>query len=368
MLPNGKQLTARMTANRRPGYDFTFDAPKSVSILHAMTRDERIPEAMRQAVAETMSELEEEMHARVRKDGAFEDRKTSRMIWADFTHFTSRPAPIASELEAKLLIGRPWLNRFRDRDGKLYIPDPDLHMHVYAINATFDETEGIWKAGEFFRIKRDASYYQAAYHTRLAQRLQKLGYQVQAHSKCFEVVGVPRESIEVFSRRTREVEEAAKRLGITSAEAKSELGALTRHRKNGDFSIPELRHLWKAFLSSDQGEAINRVLEAALAHPVPQAIDKPEAAMAGVDFALKRELERVSEVSKRRLIGTALENSIGKASIKSAEAAFSSRSEVLTAMVGDEVRVTTKEVLKEERRLIELVQLAESCESRSMAL
>src|ERR1700733_6634708 len=38
----GEPLTPINRSNRRAGYDFTWSAPKSVSVVHALTGDERI--------------------------------------------------------------------------------------------------------------------------------------------------------------------------------------------------------------------------------------------------------------------------------------------------------------------------------------
>jgi conjugative relaxase-like TrwC/TraI family protein len=111
----GKQLTPRNKDNRRVGFDFTFSAPKSVSVLYELSGNERILFAYREAVNETMQEIEREMKTRVRKGGKDEDRETGNMTWAEFTHFTSRP--VAG------------------------VPDPHLHTHVYAFNVTHDAVE-----------------------------------------------------------------------------------------------------------------------------------------------------------------------------------------------------------------------------------
>src|SRR5437868_3862440 len=48
--PNtGQPLTARRRENRRVGYDFNFHAPKSVSLLYTLTRDDRILSAFQAA-------------------------------------------------------------------------------------------------------------------------------------------------------------------------------------------------------------------------------------------------------------------------------------------------------------------------------
>src|ERR1700676_4482546 len=61
----GKQLTARTRTERRVGYDFTFSVPKSVSVLYAMSGDQDIMDAFREAVDDTMREIEAEMKTRV---------------------------------------------------------------------------------------------------------------------------------------------------------------------------------------------------------------------------------------------------------------------------------------------------------------
>ncbi len=353
---DGKRLTSRTVSNRRPGYDFTFDVPKSVSLLHALSGDTRIADAMRTAMAETMGDIEAAMCARVRKSGAFEDRQTGNMIYADFTHFTSRPAPLDAEVEAALLRDNPWLSKHRDKDGHLSLPDPHLHVHVYVINATYDEVEEKWKAGEFMRLKRDASYYQAAYHARLAGELQKLGYEIEATDKAFEIRGTEREVSEVYSRRTKEVEAAAKALGIEDADAKGALGAKTRRGKNFSISPARLTKLWKAFVEPQRIEKLDTIAATAK-HAGPQAAhDDPAAARAGIQYALGRELERVSEVPEKRLLATALERAVGRASVNTVYRELPATAGILAAFKDGQVRLTTTEILKEESALMQHVR------------
>src|SRR5580692_8991180 len=123
----GKRLTLRTDADRTVGYDFNFHVPKSVSLLYATTRDDRILDAFRDSVDATMQDVEAEMRGRVRKGGRNEERRTGNMTWGEFIHFTSRPV-----------------------DG---IPDPHLHAHAFCFNTTWDNTERQWKAGQFRNLK-----------------------------------------------------------------------------------------------------------------------------------------------------------------------------------------------------------------------
>ena len=74
----GEQLTPHTKGNRRVLYDFTFDAPKSVSLAYEVGGDERVMDAFRSAVQDTMSEMEQGMMTRVRKNRPARSRWASR--------------------------------------------------------------------------------------------------------------------------------------------------------------------------------------------------------------------------------------------------------------------------------------------------
>jgi conjugative relaxase-like TrwC/TraI family protein len=146
---NGQKLNPRDDLDRKVGYDMTFSAPKSVSIMYEILGDVRILDIFRQAVRETIMSIEDDAHVRVRKNGEMSVRRTSNLVWAEFTHHTSRPVAGLS--------------------------DPSLHSHCYCFNTSFDREENRFKAGEFFFIKHDATYYEAIFHSKLAMGLRKLG-------------------------------------------------------------------------------------------------------------------------------------------------------------------------------------------------
>ena len=118
-----ERLTQRNKDNRIVGYDFNFHCPKSVSVAYEFTKDERILEAFKSAVNQTMREIETESKTRVRQKRADENRVTGNLVWAEFVHFTARPV-----------------------NG---LPDPHLHAHCYVFNTTWDNVERKWKAGQF---------------------------------------------------------------------------------------------------------------------------------------------------------------------------------------------------------------------------
>jgi len=100
----GANLTRNTQAGRRVMYDFTFDSCKSASLAYEIGGDERILDAFKSAVNDTMKEMEGAMMTRVRVKGADEDRITGNMVWSGFTHRTTRPV-----------------------EG---VPEPQLHMHA----------------------------------------------------------------------------------------------------------------------------------------------------------------------------------------------------------------------------------------------
>lgn len=219
----GERLTARMRKDRTPGYDFSFHACKSASLLYALTGDPAILDAFRKAVAETMAEVEQRIQTRVRKGGRYEDRTVGNMAWAEFIHFTARPVK--------------------------GVIDPHLHAHCFVINAVFDPIEHRWKAGQFRELKASAPQFEKAFHGRFAWKLAALGYPIERTAKGWEVGGIERDTIEKFSARTRQIEAYARMHGITEPKEKDRIGARIRERKRSDTGMDELRDEWQTRLT-----------------------------------------------------------------------------------------------------------------------
>lgn len=322
----GKALTPRQKDNRRVGYDFNFHVPKSVSVLYALTRDDRILDAFRESVDETMRDIESEMRTRVRLNDARGDRVTGNMAWGEFIHFTSRPV-----------------------DG---VPDPHLHAHCFVFNATWDDKESRWKAGEFGSLKRDASYFEAGFHSRLARRMMELGLDVERNRKAWEIAGISKAAIDVFSRRTAQIEKLAKEKGVTDPHEKAELGAKTRSRKQKNLSFEQLQELWRSQLPQEDADAVNRV---AGRIGGPALREDAKAAREAVDYAAGHLFERSAVVPERKLLAEAIKRGVGSASKESVEQAVCEAGFV-TAERGGRRLVTTREVLAEETRMLKFAR------------
>jgi conjugative relaxase-like TrwC/TraI family protein len=325
----GKQLTPRTDDDRRVLTDFTFDAPKSVSLALEMGADNgggdgRILPAMQEAARETMAQMEKATQTRVRKGGMDTDRLTSNWIWAEHVHKTTRPV-----------------------DG---IPDPQLHIHATVINASFDPVERKWKAIQLGDIVRDKGYYQAAFHARLAGKLKDLGYGIEKDGRSFKLSGIERATVEKFSRRTAIIEAEAERLGINKADEKGNLGRKTRERKGKDrLSMAELRREWNGRLT-DAERIVIRTAGSGL-EPGDAAITPEQAKK----YALEHSFQNASAVSDKRLQETALTYAVG--SIRAEDVAdIAQHPEVIARQHDGQLFTTTKTVLRDEVAMLQFAR------------
>lgn len=323
----GKSLTAAMRSNRRSGYDFTFTASKSVSILLALAGDDRIAKAFQASVQDAMQLIEQDAAARVRKQGQDGDRMTGNLVWSAFTHTLSRPT------------------------GEEGVPQPALHAHVVVQNVTFDHEEGIWKALQAGALKANAPHYQAAFRAKLAENLQHLGYELETWKGDFEIKGVPSSAIRKMSKRTEEVNALAARLGVTRPDAKAKLGATSRRAKNRQFTWRQLKDKWHASLTHHEVQAIHRAHEESRSRQ-SQFVDRTEGAF---QLALDHLLERQSAIPERTLIAETLRRGVGRTSLKSVRDKLAT-AQLIRGQFGGVTMVTTREAMAEEKQLVSIVK------------
>lgn len=324
------QLTARNDERRTVGYDINFHCPKSVSVLHCLSKDDTILKAFEKSYQETMLDIQNDAMTRVRKDGQDNDRKTSELVWADFIHQTARPV-----------------------DGRA--PDPHLHSHCFVFNATFDDKEAEFKAVQFRFIKRDMPFYQACFHKRLADNLIEKGFDIQRTDKSFEVVNVPKKVLDLFSKRTDEIGRIAKEQGITDAKEKAELGARTRSKKQNGMSMDELKTEWRKQIA-ELGEKESQGEPKVWFAPEREKIDFAPSQC--IDFALEHCFDKKSVISERRLLETAYRHALGspKTTLDMINDSFRNDKRVILLNEYGETVCTTHEVFKEEKRMVELAK------------
>ena len=325
LLENRHPLTGEKLKVRKahvPGMDFTFTAPKSVSLLYGITGDERIAGAMRQAVAEAMAAVERDMKTRVRSGGREIDRVTGNMAWGEFLHKTGRPV-----------------------DG---IPDPHLHVHAYVMNVTWDPVEGRYKAAQIGDLKGEATYYEAVFHNALARGVAQLGYGIDRHERFFEVAGMDRALLNRFSRRRDIVEDAAKLRGIDDPEIKKALSKLTRERKAEDLTFDELRAVWRARLLPKDYQAL-KGLEAAAQHQPARM--EPVSVLRLVRSELADALRSDSAISEKDLLTRVIRRGYGAVRAADVQAALDAQG-IIRGEVSGRVWITTEEAHRQEHAVV----------------
>jgi hypothetical protein len=162
----------------------------------AVNEDNCVEQMIAGAVDETMAAIESRMETKVRKGYQQDNRLSPNIVYAKFIHRETRPV-----------------------DG---IPDPHYHIHVFAMNATFDEVEKEWKALEVGNTVGDRTFYEAHFHHLLAAKLETAGYGIRRTEEHFELSSVSRKLVERFSRRTKLIEQRARdRYTVLEAQARA---------------------------------------------------------------------------------------------------------------------------------------------------
>ncbi|WP_114139799.1 MobF family relaxase, partial [Klebsiella pneumoniae] len=186
-LPDGSDLTRIQDGvnKHRPGYDLTFSAPKSVSMLAMLGGDKRLIDAHNRAVTVALNQVESLASTRVKKDGVSETVLTGNLIIARFNHDTSRAQ------------------------------DPQIHTHSVVINATQNgdkwqtlASDTVGKTGFSETILANRIAFGKIYQNSLRADVESMGYKTvdAGRNGMWEMEGVP---VESFSTRSQELLEAA---------------------------------------------------------------------------------------------------------------------------------------------------------------
>jgi conjugative relaxase-like TrwC/TraI family protein len=217
--PAGEEDLVPDHARRVPGFDVTFSAPKSVSVLFGLG-DEPLRRAIRsahdEAVRDALGYLERVAARGRRKHGGQVLVEGRGLIAAAFRHRTSRAG------------------------------DPQLHTHVLIANVV-EGVDGKWSALDgrgIYQHGKTAGYlYEAALRTRLSRRLGVEWGPVR--NGIADVEGVPVDVLQAFSRRRAEVEAELERRGESSSAAARMATLATRRRKDYGVVPEQLIAEWR---------------------------------------------------------------------------------------------------------------------------
>lgn len=176
-----------------------------------------------------------------------------------------------------------------------------------------------------------------------------LGYRIERKGDGWDLASVPQSILDKFSRRTAQIEERARELGITSEALKAQLGLATRERKQKDLTNAELLREWESRLTPEERQALQRVRQEG--SPVEHVTSPVEA----MDYAIAHVFERSSVVSDKELLREALRHGIGSVSVEGAKAELQ-RSSFLREAADEREWLTTREVLEEKKTVIAWVR------------
>jgi conjugative relaxase-like TrwC/TraI family protein len=199
-----------------PGFDLTFSAPKSVSLLWALGGSPvgaEVKEAHAAAVESALDYMQREACWTRRGKGGREFVHGDGFLAAGYTHRSSRAG------------------------------DPQLHTHVLVANATF--AEGRWTRlyhPAIYEHAKAAGYiYEAHLRDELTRRL-GVGWKEVANGIA-EIRGFDPDHLRAFSTRRQEILEAAGE--GASARARQIATLTTREAKDRDLTTESLRDLWR---------------------------------------------------------------------------------------------------------------------------
>lgn len=236
-LPDGTDLSRMVNGvnKHRSGYDLTFSAPKSVSMMILIGGDTRLLDAWNRSVENGMKEVEKLISARITDSGKTDTVLTGNMVAALYNHDTSRAL------------------------------DPQIHTHALVFNTTFAEDK--WRAlASDTRMK--TGFGENLYALQVAignlvlqpfrQEAEKLGYETVAAGKngLWELKDVP---VAPFSTRSQAISEAA---GPDASKKSRDVAALdTRQAKA--WADPELlKAEWRRRLTDEKFDIDNYIGQA----------------------------------------------------------------------------------------------------------
>lgn len=216
--PNKKfALCQNPGEKHRPGWDLTFNAPKSVSVLWARADEltkTLLQEAQKQAVLSALKLLEDNAAFTRRGSAGSAFEAVEGLVAGLFEHSTSRTQ------------------------------DPHLHTHMVVANVAprSDDTWGTIESRNLMLWQKAAS---SIYRTSLAEDLRNMGYQIEKDNEAFRVVGIPDPICRHFSKRSELIKtELAKQSYANRRSKSADIIALSTRQRKSEIDRPSLFLNW----------------------------------------------------------------------------------------------------------------------------
>jgi len=309
--------------NHRPGWDFTFSAPKSVSLAYALADPEQrqqIERAQQKAVARAMQYLGQFAEVRIGKGG--KERVLAQLIHASWQHLISRAQ------------------------------DPQLHTHCTVANLGIS-ADGKIRTLETKQLYESKMAAGAIYRAELAIEMQRIGLVTEKDGDSFRLTGSNKDLETQYSKRRAEILEKITEKGLSSSRAK-EIAALDTRQKKEVIPRSELFQRWR------QEAAEHNFDYQSLLNAEP-SLD-PEQPKRKTDAEILQQLtEQNSTFKPQALQATVAINEVGnldaeQAQKKAEELIKSPEIIKLRNPKTNEVRLTTKEMLQIERQMTDTAE------------
>lgn len=216
--PNKKVALCQSPGKKhRPGWDLTFNAPKSISVLwarvDAQTRAS-IQEVQKQAVLSALKLLEDNAAFTRRGKAGSELEAVEGLVVGLFEHSTSRTQ------------------------------DPHLHTHMVVANIA-SRSDGTWGTIESRSLMLWQKAASSIYRASLAEGLRNLGYKIEKDKEAFCVVGIPESICKHFSKRSEIIKaELAKQSNINRRSKSADIIALSTRQRKSEIDRPSLFASW----------------------------------------------------------------------------------------------------------------------------
>jgi conjugative relaxase-like TrwC/TraI family protein len=312
---------------RKPGWDLTFSAPKSVSVAWSQAPPwlrQRIQEIQQRAVERTLAHLEQ-------------------------TTAFSRKGKGGSELiRAKLVVGTY-------EHGTSRALDPQLHTHCLVLNVAIGEDgkpRTIISRPIYCRKKMFGAYYRA----QLAQLLTtELGFRCLRDGESFRIEGVPQQVVEAHSQRRKEIEAWLKEKGRQGAVAAATATLETRRAKQNTPPREELFRRWQELNRSLGFDGRSLPKPGMIRQCV--AIDPNEVITKAVENLTRKQSHFASDQLLYETLVEAASCGFAPAGLPEAVSQYLAGRQVIPLQAGqDAQRYTTAAILQEEERLLQILK------------
>ncbi|MFZ6003039.1 MAG: MobF family relaxase [Actinomycetota bacterium] len=352
LTPNGDAL--RTHARRVPGFDLTFKAPKSVSVLYAVTDDPRVQAAIidagETALRDALGWLEREaIHIR---------RGTANQAFLN--DLAARDPEVAAAARIRTLPAHGVVAAaFRHRTSRA--GDPLLHWHTLVANLA-PGPDGRWTAfvhPDLYRAIRAAGeVFQAALRAGLTTRL---GIEWRPGRHVPEIAGVPQALCDQFSKRSQQIDDWLEATGTPDDPAGRQQAVLATRRNKPEVEHERFDTAWKLeATAAGWGPDAAEALLSSSAMLAPDEVSAraelpvlPSGWSAQVCRDLTESDSTFSRVQLAQAVAGGLDAGAPAATVDRLVAHALADSTVVPIVTGAEQRWTTTELLAVERRFLD---------------